>query len=344
MKRYFLIVIITAFIIISIHTHVYFLLLRNYFFDSKEHLKELDIRHVEIVIASYGNDLSWLTEFSKFATIYEKKALNSQSVGTVKRVLLPNTGREAHTYLYHIVHNYWRLANVTVFSQANKPNFGYKTAKPNQGDGGHYYCPLTLHDYVTEKKGLFMFTEVMNITNGRHMARNGFNNYWKQKRNRCLPRSEQYPIFKYPLPNSCFPLDYYESYSDHYNMIVGIAEECNSLKDTSLPYPCSKIAFWNKYIKLPLPPNNLVYFAQGGLFSATREQIHRRPLDDYKILLDDFSTSKGIYLGLLMEFFWYPLVRSESIFCDEKYYNPRVISAKMFKSRQFLECIDCAIH
>ena len=308
----------------------------------RDKLNELSKEDVEIVVASYGADLSWLNEFSRFATIYEKKKVNSTSTPMLsKKVILPNVGREAHSYLYHIVHNYHNLANVTVFTQANKPTFGYKTLIPNQGDGGHYYCPLTLYDYTTAKNGLFIFTEAMNMTNGRHVSRNGYNNYWKLKRNRCVPHSEHNPLFKYTLPHRCYPLDYIESHTDHSSMIEGIATECFSLKDTEAPYPCSKVSFWNKYIKLKLPSNYLVYYAQGGLFSATRDQIHRRPLEDYKSLLDHFSHSSGIYLGLLMEFFWFPLVTSESSFCDEKYYSLTKPSAKMSQSINFLKCIEC---
>jgi hypothetical protein len=42
-------------------------------------------------------------------------------------IQLPNIGREAHSYLYHIVANYDRLADWTIFSQADPifhcPNF-----------------------------------------------------------------------------------------------------------------------------------------------------------------------------------------------------------------------------
>lgn len=32
---------------------------------------------------------------------------------------LPNIGREAHTYLYHIIHNYDKLADINIFTQAD---------------------------------------------------------------------------------------------------------------------------------------------------------------------------------------------------------------------------------
>ena len=126
-------------------------------------------------------------------------------------------------------------------------------------------------------------------------------------------------------------------------MVEGINNECYELKDTSMPYPCTKMKFWKKYIKLPLPPHDLVFYAQGSLFSVTKEQLHRRPLEDYRNLLDDLTNSSGIYMGLLMEFFWFPLVTSLNTFCDQKYYNPITIPAKMQKTLTFLgeECLKC---
>ena len=328
-------------VLVSFHIHYYLRMVKiNHIDEFREALVQLNKKDVEIVIASYGEELAWIAEFDRFTTIYEKKKdTNTSFPISSKRVMLPNIGREAHSYLYHIVHNYHNLANVTVFSQANRPSFGYKTSIPNQRDGGHFYCPYLLYDYLLARNGLFIFTEVMNITNRRHVGRNGYNNYWKQKRNKCTPRSEQNPFFKYPLPNSCFPLDYFESYTDHIGMMAFIAKECQELGDTT----CSKITFWNKYIKLPLPPNDLVYYAQGGLFSVTKEQLHTRPLQDYKLLLDDFTSSKGQYMGILMEFFWFPLVTSQSTFCHEKYYNLNTVSERMQKTLKFLgeECLEC---
>jgi hypothetical protein len=53
-------------------------------------------------------------------------------------VPLPNVGRESHTILWHIVTNYDRLANLTVFSQGSAPTHGYGRKGAAAGDrGGH---------------------------------------------------------------------------------------------------------------------------------------------------------------------------------------------------------------
>lgn len=64
---------------------------------------------IEFVIAKYKEDMSWTKDLAPhIVTIYDK------STGE-----LPNVGREAHTYLYHIVKNYDKLNDVTVFLQGN---------------------------------------------------------------------------------------------------------------------------------------------------------------------------------------------------------------------------------
>jgi len=294
---------------------------------------------VEIVIAAYGEDLTWIKEYAHLATIYQKKKDSNTSYSTSysKVVQLPNIGRESHTYLHHIVNEYHNLANVTVFIQGSKPTYGYSISE----GGGHFYCPLTLYDYITATNGLFIFTEVMSLANGRNVVRNGYNNYAKRKKNRCIPQPQH---IETTIPDKCFALDDYESYTDNIGFIVHIAKECQNAKDTlSQPYPCSKISFWNKYIKLPLPPKMFLYYAQGAVFSATREQIHRRPLNDYKILLNDFINSNKSYLGFLMEYYWYPLITSESITCHEKYYNSNSTSTKLQTVLKFLECKECGV-
>ena len=70
----------------------------------------------DVVVARYAEDLAWLEPIAHDCVVYNKGA---PIAGTAFRALveLPNVGREAHTYLHHIVTNYDRLADVTVFVQ-----------------------------------------------------------------------------------------------------------------------------------------------------------------------------------------------------------------------------------
>lgn len=65
--------------------------------------------NVEVVVAHYEENLDWIPEDWN-VKVYSK---GNNKVGTV----LPNVGREAHTYLYHIVTNWDVLADYTFFIQ-----------------------------------------------------------------------------------------------------------------------------------------------------------------------------------------------------------------------------------
>ena len=85
-------------------------------------------KHIEIVVARYNEDLSWTKEypFNQFKyTIYNKGTNDTFTKPSIYRVFqLPNVGRCDHTYLYHIVNNYYNLADVTIFlpGSTDSPN------------------------------------------------------------------------------------------------------------------------------------------------------------------------------------------------------------------------------
>lgn len=69
----------------------------------------------ELVVARYNEDLRWLRNVPPQirVTVYDKHP--SDPHPGAKR--LPNVGREAHTYLHHIITRYNTLAPLTVFCQ-----------------------------------------------------------------------------------------------------------------------------------------------------------------------------------------------------------------------------------
>jgi hypothetical protein len=73
----------------------------------------------EIVVARYNENLDWLKKIKKSKdikiTVYNK----GKDDIDVPFIKLPNIGRESHTYLYHIIHNYDKLADQTIFCQGD---------------------------------------------------------------------------------------------------------------------------------------------------------------------------------------------------------------------------------
>jgi hypothetical protein len=82
----------------------------------------------ELVVARYTEDLSWLRKrpANLTVTVYDK---SSDAAGGEGVIPLPNVGREAHTYLHHIVSRYESLAEWTIFCQGKPFDHAYDFKK-----------------------------------------------------------------------------------------------------------------------------------------------------------------------------------------------------------------------
>ena len=69
---------------------------------------------LEIIIARYKEDVAWAAEIGLPTLIYNKGPEPMDGA-----IALPNVGREAHTYLHHIIDRYDHLADCTLFLQGN---------------------------------------------------------------------------------------------------------------------------------------------------------------------------------------------------------------------------------
>jgi hypothetical protein len=74
----------------------------------------------QFVIARYKEPTDWLRKGSSAVNVYNKSGVDEFGM-----ISLPNVGREAHTYIYHIVQNYDTLSDVTIFLQAKIADHGY---------------------------------------------------------------------------------------------------------------------------------------------------------------------------------------------------------------------------
>ena len=70
---------------------------------------------IEAVVARFKEDISWTKKLKYQTIIYNK---NQEDSHLFERNLL-NYGKDAHTYLHHIVTNWYNLADYTIFLQGN---------------------------------------------------------------------------------------------------------------------------------------------------------------------------------------------------------------------------------
>lgn len=75
---------------------------------------------MQVVVARYNEDVSWTKGYNNVIVYNKGTKLNDA-------VILPNVGREGHTFYHHIVENYDNLADYTAFLQGN-PFDHYKNA------------------------------------------------------------------------------------------------------------------------------------------------------------------------------------------------------------------------
>lgn len=258
--------------------------------------RDFTIREVEIVIASHNDDLHWTKMYANITTAYIKGTKNNIPSFLPRIISLPNLGREALTYLHHIVKNYHNLADLTVFTHGGAPTRGYMGHRKG---GGHMFCETTFHDYLLNPEGYFVFTEVMSVTNAAHAVRQGYNN------NDCVrPKSPRNPA------NSCYCPSESEAIlspgRDHPITVRLMADSCTLDREDA----CTPTFFWKKYIKLPLPDFNLAWYAQGAVFSVTRADILKRPLSQYRALLKASSLDADPAISFFIEWFWFYLLTS----------------------------------
>ena len=129
-------------------------------------------KNVEIIISRHNEDISWSDMYASIRTVYDKSdEPNVLKVGTPGNVVrLANLGRESHTYLTHIVRNYAKLAELTVFSQGSAPGHGYDGHRKG---GGHVLANSSFHDFVLNDKGHFIFTGAIWLRTIAHLLRTG---------------------------------------------------------------------------------------------------------------------------------------------------------------------------
>lgn len=71
---------------------------------------------IELVVARHSECLNWLRNIppSIHVTVYDKGPASTSHPGSIP---LPNIGREAHSYLHHLLHRYNSAPDYTVFCQ-----------------------------------------------------------------------------------------------------------------------------------------------------------------------------------------------------------------------------------
>ena len=228
----------------------------------------------DIVLARYEEDISWVQPFLTEANviIYNK---GSPLNGTIE---LPNVGRESHTYLHHIVHNYDDLAYWTVFSQAGEPSFGY---------AGHLSRGVRFQDYLNEQVSTFWINTVAVTKTGEWEFCQTFRRSFAERARAELDDRMRCPEERF---GSC-------------NNMGGFN---NFLRNKCTTQGLDLEHYWTGYLE---EASNLttLYFPQGARFAVSRDKIRQRPMLFYLRLMELLAQDVDPCAGYLLEWTW-PLV------------------------------------
>lgn len=99
-------------------------------------------KKIGVVIARYNENIDWVKNINHNIYLYNKGEDH-----ILDSINLPNVGREAQTYLYHIVKNYEKLDDYTVFLQGNPYDHAFQD----------HYPSIEMFNNVTYKKDFYPF-------------------------------------------------------------------------------------------------------------------------------------------------------------------------------------------
>jgi Protein of unknown function (DUF3431) len=195
----------------------------------------MSLPRIDLVIARYQEDLSWIDELHN---IYDKIIIYNKgsplTIDNSEVYVLPNYGREAYSYFYHIINNYDTLADITLFIPGS--------------------CWAQL-----EKKFKFLVTIASLKKNKKTVL--------------------------YCNKNEMIAKSIYDLKLDEYKVTNEENYKSNSNLQLSL---CKERPFGNWFATY-FPNETLTYISTKGIGAISREDIHKRPLEFYKLLFNQVA-------------------------------------------------------
>jgi hypothetical protein len=245
---------------------------------------------VDVVLAHYNEDLSWLSKIGEDSHIHvytkgPQVELNFPSGSQTSLQQLPNVGRESHTYLSHIVKNYERLADWTVFTQAGEPSFGYKG---HRSGGGHLLSGDDFANYLRPHPSgsRFVYTSAVHLPSMNHLLRASY----------CIKDELLEGGGVDVCPKEAAQWTPWWDIGDFHKYIASKVEGQHGEEIMD---------FYRKYIDPTYKADELVaFFPQGARFAVSKDTILRRPKAQYAELLNVLSKDTDSYAGYYMEWLW----------------------------------------
>lgn len=240
---------------------------------------DFDKDDISIVISRYREDPSWALPYKDIVVLYNKGADDIDNDFVDQVIKLPNIGREGHTILYHMIENYDKLTNTTIFAQGD----------PFEHNNTFLFG---IDNYEKNKS-------VQPLTN-RYSAVNPppeFVNKYKTVTDYGL----EYLVYKVDGNLYCKDKEYYDWGVDNIN---------NIYNELNIPKKDTIMETFLELAKFPLDNIDRNIFRGGNIymfgcatFSITKDKIRQHKPDVYKGLSDTI-VSENVH-GYALERLWY---------------------------------------
>lgn len=252
---------------------------------------------VELVLAlKEGDNAAWAQKHASTVrvTAYNKgQPLSADS--PISEVALANVGREAHAYLYHIVHRFDSLAPKTVFMPGGLPTAGFQ----GFAQAGASLLPgVKVEDYLSPgAEELFVPTMALSRDLKQFSVRMSL---MDNKTEGSLNDGKRFSVCSAEgvagwspfLPNK---------------FATSVLEPLMTQQHAKWDFP----SFWSRYMSGKEMPER-VMAAHGAAFSVTRDSIRAHPKAFYETLLAELEGSKDPYQAFFLEHLWWYIFHPEA--------------------------------
>ena len=222
----------------------------------------------KVVVARYKEDIGWLDPLQEHLVILNKGVPYNVS----NEVLLPNVGREPHSYLWYIIENYEQLPEVLIFTQ---------------GDISDHHCGTNNTEYLICVESLRLFASRMGKATPRVIYK------YDSEAERSL--SDVSADGDIRILSTSFWDPKFNNYEHFTNLIRNISYQHNMSYDFD--------DWFVEHIQDPYPNPIAVY--PNSLFSVHRRRIWRHPRSYYESLIQEVSYAVHPIEAHFMERSWF---------------------------------------
>ena len=212
----------------------------------------------KIIVARYLEDIAWLEPLQEHLIVLNKGI----PLNMTNEIALPNVGREAHSYLWYIIHHYEELPEVLIFTQ---------------GDISDHHCGTNDIEYASCLESLRLFASRMGKATPRVV--------YKYDPEVEITMSDVSADGDVRILSTSYWDPKFNSYDHFINLIKNVTYRPEIIDLKAYTFD----DWFVHHIEDPYP--NPIQIYPNSLFSVHRRRIWRHPKSYYESLINEVSYS-----------------------------------------------------